>query len=110
MNQDSHIPRITCPCHGVKTIQIEWADEKVRFNRGLSRRRDEVISSIGMDEKNFLAGYSYVTVMTDNQGKRVIDVAENRDENAVAMRKCSIGMYGFLENLYFRHSLSCPPS
>lgn len=118
-----HIPRITCPCHGVKTIQIEWADEKVRFthllerlaiqmlqmsanrsqtakilriswdeinrimlravDRGLSRRQDEVISSIGMDEKNFLAGHSYVTVMTDNQGKRVIDVAENRDENAV---------------------------
>ena len=118
-----HIPRITCPFHGVKTIQIEWADEKVRFthlferlaiqmlqmsanrsqtakilriswdeinrimlravDRGLSRRQDEVISSIGMDEKNFLAGHSYVTVMTDNQGKRVIDVAENRDENAV---------------------------
>jgi transposase len=118
-----HIPRITCPCHGVKTIKIDWADEKVRFthlferlaiqmlqmsanrsqtakilrvswdelnrimsravDRGLSRRQNEIILSIGMDEKSFMSGHSYVSVMTDHKRKRVIDVAENRDENAV---------------------------
>ena len=119
----SHIPRVKCPLHGIKTISIDWADEMARFTclfeglaiqmlqisanrsktadilrvswdelnrimtravkRGLSRRQNEVIPSIGMDEKSFLAGHSYVTVMTDNTGKRVIDVAENRDGDAV---------------------------
>jgi len=51
--------------------------------RGLSRRKEETINSIGMDEKSFHSGHSYVTVMTDIEGKRVIDVAENRDETAV---------------------------
>jgi transposase len=118
-----HIPRIKCPHHGIKTIQIDWADAKVRFthlferlaiqmlqmsanrsqtanilriswdelnrimtravDRGLSRRNKEDILSIGMDEKSFLSGHRYVTIMTDNDGKRVIDVAENRDKNAV---------------------------
>jgi len=119
----SHIPRVKCPHHGIKTIHINWADEMVRFthlferlaiqmlkssanrsqtakvlrvswdelnhimsravDRGLSRRKNELIPSIGMDEKSFLSGHSYVTVMTDNEGKRVIDVAENRDKDAV---------------------------
>ena len=119
----SHIPRVKCPEHGIKTISIDWADEMARFShlfegfaiqilkmsanrsqtakvlrvswdelnrimlravdRGLSRRKNEIISSIGIDEKNFLSGHSYVTVMTDNKRKRVIDVAENRDEEAV---------------------------
>ena len=119
----SHIPRVKCPEHGIKTISIDWADEMARFShlfegfaiqilkmsanrsqtakvlrvswdelnrimlravdRGLSRRKNEIISSIGIDEKSFLSGHSYVTVMTDNKRKRVIDVAENRDEEAV---------------------------
>jgi transposase len=119
----SHIPRVKCPEHGIKTISIEWADEMARFShlfeglaihilkmsanrsqtakvlrvswdeinrimtraveRGLSRRENENILSIGIDEKSFLAGHSYVTVMTDNEGKRVMDVVEGRDEDAV---------------------------
>lgn len=119
----SHIPRVKCPDHGIKTISINWADEMARFShlfeglaiqilkmsanrsqtakvlriswdelnrimlravdRGLSRRQKEIIPSIGIDEKNFMSGHSYVTVMTDNKRKRVIDVAENRDEEAM---------------------------
>jgi transposase len=119
----SHIPRIKCPIHGVKTISINWADEMARFthlfeglaiqmlkmsanrsqtakvlriswdelnrimlravDRGLSRRKREIIPSIGIDEKSFLSGHSYVTIMTDHKRKRVIDVGENRDEDAV---------------------------
>ena len=119
----SHIPRVKCPHHGIKTIHINWANEMVRFthlferlaiqmlkssanrsqtakvlrvswdelnrimsravDRGLSRRKNEFILSIGMDEMSFLSGHRYVTVMTDIQGKRVIDVAENRDKDAV---------------------------
>jgi transposase len=36
-----------------------------------------------MDEKSFLKGQSYVTVMTDTEGKRILDIAQNRDKEAV---------------------------
>jgi transposase len=49
--------------------------------RGLSRRKEEPIKYLGVDEKNFHAGQSYVQVLTDTEGKRV--VVENRDEKAV---------------------------
>jgi transposase len=51
--------------------------------RGLSRRQEEPIKYLGVDEKNFHAGQSYVQVLTDTEGKRVLDVVENRDEKAV---------------------------
>jgi len=51
--------------------------------RGLERRVDEPIKYIGMDEKSFLKGQSYVTVMTDTEGKRILDIAQNRDTEAV---------------------------
>ncbi len=28
----SHIPRVKCPEHGIKTITIDWADEMARFS------------------------------------------------------------------------------
>jgi transposase len=51
--------------------------------RGLSRREEEGIKHLGMDEKSFLSGQSYATILTDTDGKRVLDVVEGRDENAV---------------------------
>jgi transposase len=51
--------------------------------RGLSRRKEEPIKYRGVDEKNFHAGQSYVQVLTDTEGKRVLDVVENREEKAV---------------------------
>lgn len=70
-----------------KILRISW-DEMHHIMakgvaRGLSRRVDEPIPFIGIDEKSFLSGHHYVTVLTDIQGKRVIDVAENRDTTAV---------------------------
>ncbi len=41
--------------------------------RGLSKRKSEPIKYIGMDEKSFLSGQSYISVMTDIEGKRVLD-------------------------------------
>ena len=70
-----------------KVLRVSW-DELNRIIsraviRGLSRRKEELINSMGIDEKSFLSGHSYVTVMTDIEGKRVIDVAKDRDEIAV---------------------------
>jgi len=53
--------------------------------RGLSRRKDESVTHIGMDEKSFLKGHNYITVMTDPEGKRVLDVAQNRKKESVDM-------------------------
>jgi transposase len=51
--------------------------------RGLSRRKEEPINYLGVEEKNFHAGHSYVQILTDTEGKRVLEVVENRDEEAV---------------------------
>jgi transposase len=51
--------------------------------RGLARRGHNAITHLGMDEKSFLKGQSYATVLTDTDGKRVLDVVENRDKEAV---------------------------
>jgi transposase len=51
--------------------------------RGLERREDEPIKYVGMDKKSFLKGHNYITVMTDTEGKRILDVAQGRDTEAV---------------------------
>ena len=51
--------------------------------RGLERRADEPIKYIGMDEKSFLKGQNYVTVMTDTEGKRILDIAQGRKAESV---------------------------
>ncbi|GAB6393666.1 MAG: ISL3 family transposase [Treponematales bacterium] len=51
--------------------------------RGLDRRGNENIAHLGIDEKSFLSGQRYATVLTDTDGRRVLDVVENRDKEAV---------------------------
>lgn len=51
--------------------------------RGLGRRGEQEITYVGIDEKSFLRGHRYATVLTDTQGSRVLEVAENRDVSAV---------------------------
>jgi transposase len=51
--------------------------------RGLERRTDDPIKYIGMDEKSFLKGQNYVTVMTDTEGKRILDIAQGRTGESV---------------------------
>jgi transposase len=51
--------------------------------RGLSRRNEDGIKHSGIDEKSFLSGQSYVTILTDTDGKRVLEVVEGRDGEAV---------------------------
>ena len=70
-----------------KILRISWDEmnhimEKA-VKRGLDRRSDELIEYIGMDEKSFLKGHKYVTVMSDIEGKRIIDVSEGRKTESV---------------------------
>lgn len=47
--------------------------------RGLARRTTEGIRRVGLDEKSFLRGQSYVSLMTDLDGQRVLEVLTGRD-------------------------------
>ena len=115
-------PRSDCPEHGVRTMQVPWAEPQGRFTllferfavevllasasvsqacellgigwetahemmgraveRGLERRQLEAMKHLGMDEKSFGRGQSYVTLLTDLEQSRVIDVVEDRTAEA----------------------------
>lgn len=51
--------------------------------RGMARRTENQIDYVGIDEKSFLKGHKYATILTDTTGARVLEVAENRDTAAV---------------------------
>jgi Transposase and inactivated derivatives len=46
--------------------------------RGLERREAKSVPHLGIDEKNFGKGHDYITVLTDLDGARVLDVAPER--------------------------------
>lgn len=118
------IPRVNCLAHGVKSIDIPWADKRSQFTalferlaidvllgcqnqtkakellrlswdevhhiqekavqRGLERREMAELQYIGIDEKSFLKGHKYVTVVSDLDHARVLDVAEDRKEESLS--------------------------
>jgi len=47
--------------------------------RGLARRTTEGLRRVGLDEKSFLRGQSYMSLMTDLDGQRVLEVLAGRD-------------------------------
>src|SRR5471032_2277236 len=47
--------------------------------RGLAARSTEGLRYVGLDEKSFLRGQSYVSLMTDLKGQRVLEVVPGRD-------------------------------
>ena len=117
------IPRVNCSKHGVKTVNIPWADSYSRFTflfekfaidvlqsakniksavkllglswdqahniqrraveRGMLRRNNEIIvAHMGIDEKNFLKGHSYATILNDLDQGRVLDIVQDRTEES----------------------------
>jgi transposase len=118
------IPRVKCAEHGVKSIDVPWAEKNSRFTalferlaidvllgcqnqtkakgllklswdevhliqekavqRGLERRSGGFLRYIGVDEKSFLKGHRYATVLSDLDNSRVLDVAQDRKEESLA--------------------------
>ncbi|HSB51449.1 MAG TPA: ISL3 family transposase [Dissulfurispiraceae bacterium] len=118
------IPRIECVEHGVKSIDIPWAEKNSRFTalferlaidvlrgcqnqtkakellglswdgvhlimekavgRGLQRRSTGGLLHIGVDEKSFLKGHRYATILSDLDNACVVDVARDRKEESLA--------------------------
>jgi transposase len=50
--------------------------------RGLERRQVEEVKHVGLDEKSFQHGQSYVSLMVDLDGSRVLEVTEDRTTEA----------------------------
>jgi transposase len=62
----------------------ETAQEIMRraVERGLERRQLDRLKHLGMDEKSFKRGHSYITLLTDLEESRVLDVVEERTGEA----------------------------
>jgi transposase len=67
-------------------LGIGWdtAQEIMRraVERGVTRRQLEGLAHLGMDEKSFRRGQSYITLLTDLDGARVLDVVAERTTEA----------------------------
>lgn len=67
-------------------LGLSWdtAQEIMRraVGRGLERRQLEGLKHLGMDEKSFKRGQSYITLLTDLDHSRVLDVVEERTTEA----------------------------
>jgi transposase len=67
-------------------LGISWdtAQEIMRraVQRGLERRQLDDLKHLGMDEKSFKRGQSYITLLTDLDQSRVLDVMEERTAEA----------------------------
>lgn len=50
--------------------------------RGLARRELETLRHVGIDEKSFGAGQSYISLLTDLEGSRVLEVGPGRKQAA----------------------------
>ena len=63
-------------------LGIGWdaAHEIMRraVERGLERRQMDQLAHLGMDEKSFKRGHSYITLLTDLDQSRVLEVVEER--------------------------------
>lgn len=78
-----------------KELRLSWHqvdDIKARaVARGLERRGDVEVPWLGLDEKSFRSGQSYICVMNDLEEGRVLDVSEGREE-ADARRLLEAGL------------------
>ena len=71
---------------GRRLLGLSWEAAQRIMNsaveRGLDRRDLEEIKHVGIDEKNFGKGHDYVSVMTDIDGGRVLEVVPGRTQEA----------------------------
>lgn len=65
-----------------RILGISWDQvhhiQALAVERGLTRRELDEVKNIGIDEKSFLKGHKYASLMVDIDGRRIIDVVEGR--------------------------------
>jgi transposase len=69
-----------------RLLRLDWSSAnrimERAVERGLEERTVDEVEHVGMDEKSFLRGQSYVSLLTDLDGRRVLDVVKGRTEEA----------------------------
>jgi len=77
-------------CHTVRQaeelLKLDW-DSCQRIMeravaRGLERRKLDKLRYVGLDEKSFLRGQNYISLMTDIVGRRVLEVVRGNTEDS----------------------------
>ena len=67
-------------------LRISWDQvhelQERAVERGLARREDVAVKHAGIDEKNFLKGHSYVSILADIDEGRVLEVVKDRTEQS----------------------------
>ena len=66
---------------GLNWHQVEAIKTRA-VERGLKRRTEVAIPYLGIDEKQFRSGHRYISSLVDLEGGRVLDVVEERTEDA----------------------------
>lgn len=65
-------------------LRLSWDQihelQKRAVTRGMARRQDDTLKHVGIDEKNFLKGHSYVSLLTDIEKGRVLEVIPDRTQ------------------------------
>lgn len=76
-------------------VNLTWQQAQTimqrAVERGLARRDGEEITWLGMDEKSFRKGHNYISVLSDLEQGRVIEVSEGRS-SAVAEELLTKGL------------------
>lgn len=68
---------------GLSWDEVHLIMEKA-VGRGLRRRSEGGIHHVGVDEKSFLKGHRYATILSDLDNARVLDVARDRKKESLA--------------------------
>lgn len=68
---------------GLSWDEVHLIMEKA-VSRGLQRRVEGGLARIGVDEKSFLKGHRYATILSDLDNARVLDVSRDRKEESLA--------------------------
>lgn len=67
-------------------LELDWdAMQRIMdraVTRGLARREIEAVAHVGIDEKSFGAGQSYISLLSDLDRSRVLEVVEGCDQAA----------------------------
>ncbi len=71
----------------MEILRLSWDEvhhlQEKAVKRGLEKREEIELKRIGVDEKSFLKGHNYASIMHDVDSAKVIDVVQGRDENSV---------------------------
>jgi transposase len=76
-----------------RLLRISWDETRGimerAVERGLDRRTAEEIAYLGVDEKSIRKGHRYGTVLTDLEGRRILEVTEGRTKaSLIEALKC----------------------